>query len=389
MAEQVNGAASLTFPETSLVGSVGLMADLLSRGTEVPREFYFAAGLTVLGHAVAGSLQLDIGFEVEPRLYTVLLGDSYAVKKSTALKRTLEFFEGIDFASLGLQPMNILYGVGSAEGLAIALRRNPRLLLAYDELRVFVDKSNVQNSALLPMVAALFDGHNWDNPTARRARSVSVRGARLALLGCCTTQTYADMWSNDAIAIGFPNRLFLVGGTKTRSVAWPAAPNPEEVAHLQALMSAQLLHLPAALGIDSDAKEVWEAWYQGLQPTEHAKRLDTIGLRLLGLLAFTQDKTSVDLEVVVAVIDILDYELRLRELTDPIDADNRVARLEQAIRKVLGCNQGPTLRKRDLRRRTHADRYGLWAFDRALENLVRAGDIVTHEGSYRAGGHGE
>ena len=54
---------------------------------------------------------------------------------------------------------------------------------------------------------------------------------------------------------------------------------------------------------------------------------------------------------------ILDYEFNIRRVTDPIDADNKIARLEEGVRRILGTVG--LLDKRNLRRRLHADRYGL------------------------------
>jgi hypothetical protein len=75
-----------------MAGSLGHLARVMADGTEVPEEFYFAAGLTVLGAMCGKDLSVSVGFKVEPRLYTVLLDDSYAVKKSTAMRKALEFF---------------------------------------------------------------------------------------------------------------------------------------------------------------------------------------------------------------------------------------------------------------------------------------------------------
>ena len=60
-------------------------------------------------------------------------------------------------------------------------------------------------------------------------------------------------------------------------------------------------------------------------------------------------------------------------LYDPIDADGKVAKLEEKIRRNLKT-RGP-LSERDVRRYTNADKDGLWAFSIALQNLRRAGDI--------------
>jgi len=100
-----------------MAGSLGGLARVMAEGTEVPEEFYFAAGLTVLGAMCGKDLSVSVGFKVEPRLYTVLLGDSYAVKKSTAMRKTLEFFGAMD-----IRKPHFNYGVGSAEGLVQSLR---------------------------------------------------------------------------------------------------------------------------------------------------------------------------------------------------------------------------------------------------------------------------
>lgn len=92
------------FPKTAMVGSLGTLADILAKGTEVPEEFLFACALTIFGARSVGKLQLNIGLPTEPRLYTILLGKSYEPCKSTAQRRVIEFF-------LPLLPnMQVLHG---------------------------------------------------------------------------------------------------------------------------------------------------------------------------------------------------------------------------------------------------------------------------------------
>ena len=105
----------------------------------------------------------------------------------------------------------------------------------------------------------------------------------------------------------------------------------------------------------------------------HTKRLDTMGVRLHGLIALTADKDVIDVATVQTVILILDYELTVRTLTDPIDADGTIAQLEGAIRRQLDAHD--SLSERDLRRKTGADRKVIWAFNMAITNLVAAKDI--------------
>jgi hypothetical protein len=269
-------------------------------------------------------------------------------------------------------------GHWKAEGLARKLNDAPGgVVLAFDEMQSFVEKTKVQASVLLPMVASLYEQTAWDNAT-KASRSVSLRDAHLSLVGCCTTDTYVGMWTQEAIAIGFPNRLFVVAADRKRKVAWPEARDTQQVDSVRARLQRQLGQLPITMDIARDAKAAWTRWYEALPPSIHAKRLDTIGFRLLALIALTTDKGCIDLETVEVVTEILRYEMQLRILTDPVDADNRVAQLEQRIRQQLKA-RGP-LRERALRRHTNADRQGLWAFRMAMENLFTAGD-VTYNGS--------
>jgi hypothetical protein len=357
------------FPAHTLVGSLGDLGRCLAQGTEVPEEFCFAAALTMMGGKCCTGLQLQIGAQVEPRLYTALVGESYEVRKSSALRRVIDFFEGL----LMPDEPHVLWGAGSAEGLVRTLAQHSRVVLAYDELSSFTSKANIEGATLAQAIASLFEQDRWDNATRHAEQSISVRDAHLSLVGCCTLQTWEKMWTQQLIAIGLPNRFLLVGADRKPKVAWPDPPNETDLAAIRERIDAQLRSLPLTVGITPEAKRRWEAWYEALPPSEHVKRLDTIGFRLLPLIALTTEKDLIDLATVEVVCAILDYELRLRMLTDPIDADNKIAAMEERIRRVLRV-KGP-LTLRDLRRATNADRVGFWALEKALQNLAKAGDV--------------
>jgi hypothetical protein len=368
----VAGKYLTAFPKQAIVGSLGEVAVELSKGTEVPEEFIFATALTCLASIVSGELKLKIGLDSDTRLYTVLLGTSHETKKSSAMKRTITFFQSIK------PQWTVIYGAGSAEGLGKELNKNSRILLAYDELRAFIDKTNIKASVLLPMATSLFENYSWDNPT--KDRSLSIRNARLSLVGCCTTGTYEHLWTSEAIAIGLINRLFVVDADAKPRIAWPTPPDEDVLATLRARIQGQLAQLPLCFDVTPDAKTAWENWYCNHQRGEHSRRLDTIGFRLIPLIALTMDKEIVDQEVVEIVTAILGYELNVRMRTDPIDADGLVAKLEEAIRRTLKA-RGP-LPKRSLQQIVHAHRYGIWVFDSAIQNLIRNEDIMLEDGVY-------
>jgi hypothetical protein len=369
--------SKLFFPREAMTGSLGDFARLMANGTEVPEEFYFAAGLTFFGATCGQSLTLNAQLKSEPRLFTVLLGESADVKKSTAFRTTLEFFDTVWKGMPAILPKpSPCYGVGSAEGLANSLQKNPGgVVLCYDELQALIAKSKIDSSTLLPMVASLFEQTKYENAT--KNQTLKVEDARLSLIGCCTTDTYANMWTKDAIAIGLPNRLFVVWAGRKRRVSWPEPRDPLKIEAVRLRIIEQLGKLPKKLDMTAEAKELWDRWYDRLPSSMHAKRLDTMGFRLLGLIALTADKDVIDVATVETVTSILNYELTVRTVTDPIDADGMVAQLEGSIRRQLkthGC-----LSERDLRNKTSADKKGVWAFRAAITNLTLVKDIFRRQ----------
>jgi hypothetical protein len=365
-----------------LVGSLGDLARTLACGTEVPEEFYFACALTMFGLMCGTKLHINVAAECEPRLYTVLLGASADVKKSTAMRRTISFFiNKVDVVgALGLGK-KIVYGVGSAEGLARMINEVKHVLLCYDELQAFLTKSCIEGSVLLQATTSLYEQTHWSSMVKSAKASIQVNDGHLSMLGCCTSETYSNMWSPEAIAIGFPNRLFLVSADRKVKVAWPMNPDPEELNAASERIRKQIARLPLTLEITSEAKARWESWYLSLPQSEHTKRLDALGFRLLGLLALCTEKDVVDIGTVETVCSILTYEFQLRVLTDPIDADNQIAKVEQKIRRALSAKG--QLSKRDLLRFSNANREGAWAFERATAAMKSTGEIVLDKGLFR------
>jgi hypothetical protein len=395
--------SSIPFPPDCLVGSIGDYARVMSEGSEVPPEFFFAAGLTMVGAIASDRLRQALSFGVEPRLYTILLGESYRVKKSTALKHSTEFFTQIasalgllksdpalvlaeDYGKKGVPgriPFYVLSGSpGSAEGLMRCFKRHRSILLALDELKMLVDKASITGSSLLSVVTSLFEGTSWESPIKSEADSSGCTDAHLSMVGCCTLDTYGHIWTREALAIGLTNRLFVVTSDARPKVSYPRRRDPAILAALQSRIGEQLARLPYEFDITPEAYDAWDAWYQSAPSSEHARRLETIGFRLLALIALTTEKTIIDAETVATVTKILDYEYAVRVLTDPIDADTSIAKMEESIRRQLSKRGRMT--DRELRQYTNAKRVGLWAYDAAIKNLRNHADIVydPHTGQY-------
>lgn len=367
----------IPFPEAAYVGVAGEFATLYAHYVESPKPFLYVAYLTYFGALLGPYVTLETELRPASRLYSVLVGESALGRKSSAMGHADHFFQPFLPDRLA-----VLYGLGSAEGIArVVKEKGFPVLLHFDELKIFVDKAKQDGSVALPMVTTLYEFTKYQNHT--RDRSIELESVHLSLLAASTKETYESMWASQFMDIGFLNRLFVVLARRTTKRSFPDA---IPAAHIEALRAKTREHLdgiwrsmpqPLILRLTPDAFEFWKVWYEALEESVYANRLDTIGLRLMMLLAITSGRVEVDDATVQAVVTLLDYELAVRKLLDPIDAENAVARMEERIRRAL---QRGRLRKRDLARQVHAHRSGTWVFNSAIKNLIAEGEVAAKGG---------
>lgn len=164
-------------------------------------------------------------------------------------------------------------------------------------------------------------------------------------------------------------------GTALRKHAFPDPIPEEEKQELQRQLQKITLYVSNRMALDivPEAKRIYHSWYMDMERSIHAKRIDTYALRLMSLLAVNDLKTHIDVETVRKVIALCDWQLEVRKNYDPIDADNKVAKIEEKIRRVL---RHKPLKENQLKQRVNANRSGLWLFEMAKKNLEKANEIV-------------
>jgi hypothetical protein len=358
----------LKFPKQVIQGSLGELAEVLSEGSELSPELAFGAALTCLSSMISGELTLCIP-DFDTRLYTVLLGSSDIAKKSSTMKRVVQFFETIPSA----YSLQVCHGVGSAEGLMRVIQENEKVLLCYDELESFFRKAGIEGSVLLQAFATLFESHKYESYTKHQA--IVLENARLAFLACCTLATFEHCWTQEALSIGLDNRLFLVNADAKPPVAWPSHPSENRLEQLRKTLQMQLAQLPMKITASDKARRRFQDWYNTRysKDSPFTKRLSTIAWKLMALLAFTQNRKEVDLEVVEQAIAICDHQALLREFACPSDVRNEHARMETNITRKLK-EKGP-LTQAELIKFTNAGKSGFYFFQQALRNLQECGVI--------------
>ena len=361
-----------TFPKHVMSGAAGHFAELYSNYMEAPVEFFYMAYLTCLGSILTGKVTLLSEIAPQPRLYTILLGESADDRKSTAIKKTVGFFTEVypDFP--------ISWGIGSAEGMQKKIQSSVKLLLCLDEFKSFVSKCSIQSSVLLPCVTTLFESNDYENQT--KNSHIQLIDAHLSLLSASTVPTYEHAWKSSFTDIGFNNRLFIVPGHGKKRFSLPTV-IPEREKEIDRSYLNGILHLAEKgleLSITSNGRSLYHEWYMGLEKSIHTKRLDTYALKFMILLSVSDFKIKIDEKTVKKAISLVNWQLEMRRQYDPIDAESNIAKMEEKIRRKL--KQRP-MTERELRQYTNANRNGLWVFNMALDNLKRAQDVVFDSSS--------
>jgi hypothetical protein len=76
-----------------------------------------------------------------------------------------------------------------------------------------------------------------------------------------------------------------------------------------------------------------------------------------------------------AVIEMLEWQLLVRERYYPTVADNQVAAMEQRIRRVLARAPGQWFKRKDVYNLANGARVGSGVFDKAVDGLIRNNEV--------------
>jgi hypothetical protein len=129
-----------------------------------------------------------------------------------------------------------------------------------------------------------------------------------------------------------------------------------------------------------EAREKHQEWYITRPKEMGSHRLNVYFMRLMPLIAFNDGKPEIDLETVEKVIDLMDYELKVRRICHPILADNIATRMFNAILRNLRNGGKKGLSIGQLHNLCGVRRHGYNPFYTAMKWLLAENFIEEYEG---------
>ena len=356
------------FPINIIRGVAGDFADIYGDKLESPPQFFYATFMAFLGAKCSGRVVLDSILAIQPRLFIALIGESADSRKSTALKMCKPYFSEIATHKK----------VGSGEGLTRVLSESSVVMLYYDELLTMIKKTKQESSTLLGMMTELFSENTAENQLASAEKSMYVDNAYLSMVAGCTTKTYQKLFEEEALDIGFVNRLFIVPGESDKRIADPINVSSRE----HAIINEGLLRIDGmiknglAITKSNNAFDAYRQWYESVQRTECSKRIDEYCQRWAILMAINKHEMEINKDTMLDAIDLAEWQLKVRELYAPYEAKNGVGAIEEQIERQLKIKG--RLSHRDLFNFTNARRHGgRKAFEWALKNLIESDVVQT------------
>lgn len=355
------------FPEIVYDGAAGKFAEVHSKNFESPKQFFFMAYLTFLGSVIADNVKIkQSGLLIQPRLYCIILAESAATRKTTAIELTKNFFKN------SVQNFAFCEGINSAEGLVKQLRQKNKLILLFDEFKTFVGKTKVDGSVLLPAVCSFFDKNSYESTTKKE--NFRIENAFISLLAASTVETYNRIWSSEFTAIGFNNRVFIITGIGQRKNAFPVKIDHHDEMELKSDLGSILgiVGNNLELEFEKDAREFYNDWYKNKESSIYYNRLDTYAMRFAQLFAINEKKTVIDIDIIKKAVVLVDWQYVIRSLYDPTDADTLIGRMEQ---NIIKCIMRGKCTDRELKQYTNASKFGFGLFEQAKQNLIKSKEI--------------
>jgi len=345
-------------------GFVRVYVEHAMKQTTSPLGYHLATALAILATTCPVDYGMMYAGMLRPNLYTLLVGRSGEDQKSTALNIGKRLLGKANSQLIGDYP-------GSAEGLIDSIGRQATQIIPMSEFGKFL--SSAQRGYFEPIKTALTD--LWDCEPIQRAKAngvvTRVEEPRLNVLAACSIpylekHTLSEDWTG-----GFMGRWLILYSRRERLDPDPTGdPTMESFLINELEIRASIAQAGRCMGLDSQAKELWNAWFHDLYNRKGLatnvqgvlSRVPTLARKIALIYAWdfgiatTGNPWYMGLDVLFPAIQVAELHLKgLLGLFERI-ADNPDARLRRqvlvAIETMGGCGTlGEIIRMVKLKKR--------------------------------------
>lgn len=247
-------------------------------GTEVPEDYVFWSGLSILGHLLGRKVWVAHGdyFKFTGALYVALVGEAgsgkntgLSVNKRIMLKHFPEYLISASIQSRE----DIAWQMGEDTATNPKVWKDPKTQIL-NNFRPFYVLNNelasflsVDKIRMVEFLTEVFDGEDFStgfkkdrvaDPTRRQWFS----DPHFSLLAGAVPSFFMDTLKMDLFSRGLGRRMIIVNSTRTKCI-----PNPKYPAGAEAALARAIEHLKKAekftgeIKLNKEAAKWWEEWY--------------------------------------------------------------------------------------------------------------------------------
>jgi Bifunctional DNA primase/polymerase, N-terminal len=379
----------------------------------VPRKMYAEAFRSCLGAVVGDRLILHGVEGGNPRTFTIEVAPK-GKGKGTAIRRSVNFFRPLWRSTWVSSTPGLLSGerdfvwkpkgigawlasASSVPGMArltkdlkktisqkphLAWQNTlPRILSVHEEMKTFLSTLFIEGgvgSGMEGVICQLWDDVSF-NGTATGTRDAIYGEMMFSLLCGVTEQDWFDLLSKgNSVGSGLMSRFNIVGTEGNYQNEGKL--KPPNFTLLQETLCQRIMQLEDAHAniLPSEAAErVVSEWFKTLP--EGCERLNIHVWRTALVLAWLKHEEVVSEKTALDAIKLGDYQVASHDYYRVASADNATAKVQAKIVRALQV-KGPC-GKRELQRRTHAERDGTELWNRGLDGLLKDGRVGRLENS--------
>jgi RepB DNA-primase N-terminal domain/Protein of unknown function (DUF3987) len=379
------------FPQ--ITGSIAEFADALC--PDIPREFKIMAAVTRIGLMLTGRVSLANETHLQPRFYTCAIADKGRGKSASnnEVGRRLNAL-GDYHSTPSVDSGPALVDVFSEQDANIDRDTSfAKVLLNPDEMIDLFEKAKLSRegrNSIFTELLRLFEGNETGNRARKAGQPIELSNAALAVIGSATPEGYDQMWVGSRGASGGLQSRFTLVATTAPPI--PTRPRPSDEEKIKAVLErikTQTHCSNVLLSMTDEASGMLQDWWNKTPREKTSEvRIPDIVKRFLMVLAVTNDRDTIDQDLMTVGIQFGEYQITVRDRFMPVDSFSWTQAFEN---KIITIHERHGAMTRDkCRKLVHPDRSpgGFGEFLKAYGNLVHAGVLTVKGKTQRASKYG-